>query len=99
MEGIPKLTSVQTKTLVQVIKLQKRRTGFTIRELTYATKNKAPSTVHTTLGILLKKGVVSQNEIMPETSQGIKLVARHSYKTDIDVVEHDGTVALFRMFK
>jgi len=98
MEGIAAITRAQQDTLVQLIKLQKKKTGFTIRELAYASRNKSTSAVHMKLGMLVKKGLATGNCIDETTAEGKRLAARFSYKTDIDLVEHDGVVALVRMF-
>lgn len=93
MEGMPKLSRQQMHALVGLSQLQKRTTGFTVRDLTIELNNSSTSSTLMMLRRLEALGVAEK----VATSKGVT-ITRSSYKTDIEAVEHNGTVGLIKMF-
>lgn len=93
MEGLPRLTSRQMNALVGLSEVQKRKTGFTLRDLTIALDNASTSSTFTMLQRLEDLGLVVKNA----TDEDVP-IKRFSYKTDVEVIEHEGTVGLLKMF-
>lgn len=98
MEGIMAIRPAELNVLLQIIELQKRPNGYTIRDLC-GKANKAQSTTFATLGRMKKRGLIQENLILSPEGHRAVAVHRFSYKTDIVLVEHNETSALVRMFE
>lgn len=93
MEGLPKLTRPQMNALAGLSEVQKRKTGFTVRDLTIALDHASTSSTLMMLRRLEDLGVAKRG--VTDTDVTVK---RRSYKTDVEVIEHEGTVGLLKMF-